>query len=95
MSAAAKLLLIYFCGISAVSAIVTGWDKRAAEKHRWRVPESTLLFLSALGGSAAMYLVMRAIHHKTLHKKFMVGIPVIFALQLLLLFWLLHSGWLL
>lgn len=40
-----------------------------------------LLYLCMLGGGVAMYCTMRIIHHKTRHNKFMVGIPVIIALQ--------------
>jgi uncharacterized membrane protein YsdA (DUF1294 family) len=38
--------------------------------------------ISALGGSVFMYLTMLVIRHKTQHKKFMIGIPVIIFLQL-------------
>ena len=31
-----------------------------------------------------MYLTMRIIRHKTLHKKFMIGIPLIILLQIVL-----------
>ena len=48
--------------------------------------ESALLWLAALGGGPAMYAAMRIIRHKTLHKKFMVGIPVIVLLELLAAF---------
>ena len=50
------------------------------------MPESALLWLAALGGGPAMYAAMRIIRHKTLHKKFMVGIPVIVLLELLAAF---------
>jgi len=56
-------------------------DKGAAKKHRWRTKESTLLIIAALGGSVAMLLTMLIIRHKTKHAKFMVGIPLIIALQ--------------
>ncbi|HIW74911.1 MAG TPA: DUF1294 domain-containing protein [Firmicutes bacterium] len=78
------LLLLYLCAVSLVSAAATVWDKHRAKAHKWRVPEATLLLLAALGGSAAMYLTMRAVRHKTRRRKFMVGIPVIFVLQLAL-----------
>ena len=35
-----------------------------------------------IGGSVAMYISMRIFHHKTKHKRFMIGIPVIIILQL-------------
>ena len=74
--------LIYWGIISLVSVIVTVYDKIAAKsapKHR--TPEKTLLLLAALGGSAAMYITMQLIRHKTKHAKFMIGIPVIMLVQ--------------
>lgn len=70
--------------ISLVSVIVTILDKIKAVTHKWRVKESTLLILSALGGSVAMYITMHIIRHKTRKLKFMLGIPLIFILQLVL-----------
>lgn len=60
------------------------------------IPESTLLLLAALGGSVSMLITMKLIRHKTRKAKFMVGIPVILALQLLLAAALLalYKGWL-
>ena len=77
-----KILFAYLVLINILSVLVTVSDKRRAAKHQWRIPESTLLLLSALGGSLAMFLTMKGIHHKTKHKKFMVGIPVIIFLQI-------------
>ena len=73
---------IYIALISIISFFVCCYDKFAAkhiQKHRTR--ESTLLWLSALGGSVAMLLCMLLIRHKTKHKKFMIGIPLIIILQ--------------
>ena len=79
--------LIYFAVISLISIIVCCYDKIAAKKlpkHRTR--ESTLLWLSAIGGSVAMLLTMLTIRHKTKHMEFMIGIPVIIVLQAALAF---------
>lgn len=76
-----KFLLIYFIAISIISVIVCVADKTRAKKGKWRIKESTLFLLSALGGSAAMYVTMRLIRHKTLHKRFMIGIPLIIIAQ--------------
>ncbi len=79
-----KLIILgYLIAISVISIIVCIYDKWAAKhatKHRTR--EATLLILSALGGSVAMFITMQLIRHKTKHLKFMVGIPVIIVLQL-------------
>ena len=76
-----KIVLIYLAVISLVSVITTAWDKFCAKRDMWRVPEKTLIIMSILGGSVAMYVTMKTIRHKTKHPKFMVGIPVIIFLQ--------------
>ena len=78
-----KIILIYLAVISLISVIVCVYDKVISKKNRveLRIPEKTLLILSALGGSVAMYLAMQITHHKTKHAKFMIGIPVIIILQ--------------
>lgn len=81
-----KYFWYYLVAISAVSLIVTVYDKIAAKRFpRNRIPEATLLLLSVLGGSLVMYITMQIIHHKTLHKKFMIGIPIIMTIQILLI----------
>lgn len=71
----------YFIFISLVSIILTVYDKAAAKRKAHRIPENTLIYIGVLGGAAAEYITMLIIRHKTLHKKFMIGLPVIFILQ--------------
>lgn len=73
--------LVYFGVLSLVTFTVTVLDKIFAVKKMRRVPEATLLTLALFGGALSEYITMRLIRHKTLHKKFMVGLPVIIALQ--------------
>lgn len=78
-------VLAYLLVISIIAICVTAYDKWAAKKRpKHRTPEKTLLLLSALGGSVAMLLTMLSIRHKTKHLKFMIGIPLIIALQIAL-----------
>lgn len=80
------ILAIYLILINLIAVIVTIYDKLCAVKRRWRVKESTLLILSALGGSISMYITMLLIRHKTRHIKFMLGIPLILIFQILIAF---------
>lgn len=80
------LALCYFAGVSLITAIVTALDKYKAKKGKRRIPEATLFILALLGGSVSEYATMRLIRHKTLHKRFMIGLPVIIILQIALLF---------
>lgn len=77
-----KLFNLYFFAINLIAVIITCYDKHCAIKKKWRVKESTLLIISALGGSVGMYITMQTIRHKTKHPKFMVGIPVIIIVQI-------------
>ena len=74
-------IYIYLAAISIYAVIITALDKRRAVHRDWRVKESTLLLVSALGGSVFMLLTMLLIRHKTRHIKFMLGIPLIILLQ--------------
>lgn len=74
----------YFVLISLVTAIVTVVDKSRSKKDAFRIPEKTLFLLALFGGSLAEYLTMRSIRHKTLHKRFMLGLPLIIILQLII-----------
>ena len=75
------LISVYAFIINVYAIALTIHDKRAAKKHRYRVPERRLLLTAALSGCAAMYVTMLIIHHKTRHMKFMIGIPAIFILE--------------
>ena len=80
------IFLIYIAAVSVISFFVCVYDKIAAKKFtKHRTRESTLLWLSALGGSFAMFFTMVAIRHKTKHVKFMLGIPLIIVLQVIAL----------
>lgn len=74
----------YLAWINLIAICVTLWDKRAARRHYKRIPESVLLLLGLIGGRPGMHLAMKAKRHKTLHKKFMIGLPIILTLQILL-----------
>lgn len=80
----------WLIAVNLIGVIVTIHDKLAAMRNAWRVPERTLFLLCILGGCPGVYLTMRMIHHKTLHKRFMIGIPLIFAAQLVICFILWH-----
>ena len=84
------LALIYLLVINITAVAITISDKQKAKKGKWRIKESTLLIVSALGGSVAMYITMKKIRHKTQHNKFMIGIPAIMVAQVLLIIGILY-----
>ena len=78
------LLCLYLLIINALGLLIMLADKEKAKKHLWRIPESTLLTVAVLGGSVGCYAGMRLFHHKTRKPKFYIGIPAIFAVQVLI-----------
>ena len=89
-----SVLIVYIAIISVISIIVCFYDKKISKLNKvaLRTPEKSLLILSALGGSVAMFLTMLLIRHKTKHLKFMVGIPVIMVIQAAMIFALFYFG---
>lgn len=88
-----KFILIYFAVISLLTSIITVYDKKAAKKWtKHRVPEKVLFLLAILGGSLSEYLTMLKIRHKTKHKKFMIGLPIIMVSQVVILWLILTQG---
>ena len=76
--------MYYLFAINIVSFFLYGIDKYKAKKNKWRISEATLLMIAVIGGSIGAWVGMRIWHHKTMHKKFKYGIPVIIIFQVAL-----------
>ena len=87
-----KLLIAYLLLINALGFGLMLLDKWKAKKNCWRIRESTLMLVAALGGSVGSLLGMYTVRHKTKHLKFTFGIPLILVAQCLLAVLLLAYG---
>ena len=67
-------------------------DKRKAIKKKYRIPEKTLFGIAIIGGSLGSYIGMRIFRHKTRHWYFAYGIPLIYAIQIIVLYFVLESS---
>lgn len=76
-----NVIALSLLAINAITFFVYGIDKWKAKRGKWRIPEATLLWLAAIGGSIGAWLGMKVWHHKTKHKKFKYGVPLIFILH--------------
>lgn len=72
---------IWLTAVSLAAAMMTAWDKHAAKKRQRRLPERVLWFTALCGGSLAMWLTMQLVRHKTRHRSFMWGLPVLMVAQ--------------
>ena len=81
-------IICYLLAVNIVTFLLYGIDKYKAKKGKWRISEATLLTMAAIGGSIGAWAGMRLWHHKTMHKKFKYGIPVIIIMQIALVVYL-------
>ena len=76
----------YLAGLQIIAFFLFALDKLLARHKKWRISENTLLLSALFGGSIGALASMYLFRHKTRHKKFTWGIPLILILQFLLFF---------
>ena len=79
-----KYFLLYLLLINAAAFLLMLVDKIKAKKNRWRIPERPMILSAAFGGSIGALLGMYTFRHKTKHIKFIVGMPLILAAQIVI-----------
>ena len=88
-----QIILIYLVAMNVVTFFMYGIDKWKAKRSKWRIPETTLSGMAVIGGSIGAWLGMRVWHHKTMHKKFQLGIPLIIVAQIALVIWIISKSY--
>ena len=86
-----NIILGYLLAVNIATFFLYGIDKYKAKKGQWRISEATLLLMAVIGGSIGAWVGMRIWHHKTMHKKFKYGIPLIIIFQVALALYLLTN----
>lgn len=80
-----EIILFVLLIINVLTFAVYAWDKHVSKlTNARRIPEKTLLLWAAFGGSIGALAAMYTLRHKTLHKKFTIGVPVILIIQIIL-----------
>ncbi|MFR5876954.1 MAG: DUF1294 domain-containing protein [Eubacterium sp.] len=76
-----KYILIYFISVNFFGILINLADKNRAKHNKWRIRESTLWLIGIIGGASGTYITMKTIRHKTKHKSFMIGMPMLMVIQ--------------
>ena len=77
-------IFLFLIVVNIIGFVLFGIDKRRAIKHAWRIPEKTLFGVAIIGGSVGATLGMHLFRHKTKHMSFVIGMPMILAIQMTL-----------
>lgn len=86
------LFVGYLIAVNLLGIALMGIDKQKAKKRKWRIPERTLFLCALLGGSAGAWAGMYLFRHKTRHWYFVVGMPLVLAVQIAVAVWLSNGG---
>ena len=83
---------LYIVGWFVVSSLVgfmsMSIDKGRAKHNRRRISENMLFFGALIGGACGSFIGMQFFHHKTKHVKFIVGMPLMIALNAVMYYYL-------
>ena len=88
-----KIIEIYLLLVNFLGILLTISDKKRAKHEAWRIRERTFFLVSAVGGSIGTYAAMRLFHHKTKHRRFMIGLPLLILAQVILVLVVWRWGW--
>ena len=72
------LFIVWNVAVFAVYSI----DKNRAKKGSRRISEKTLLLLAAFLGGLGALVGMKILRHKTKHKQFTIGVPLLLLLNI-------------
>jgi uncharacterized membrane protein YsdA (DUF1294 family) len=86
------IFLYYFLVINLIGVFIMYSDKQKSRKGKWRTPENTIFVIASAFGALGVFIGMRMFRHKTKHNKFVIGIPLILAVQLFIFFKYIFSG---
>ena len=84
-------IIAYFAAVNLIGYASMGIDKYRAQNHKWRISEAMLFFFAIIGGSVGSIIGMKFFRHKTKHKKFTIGLPIILLIQIAIVIYLIVS----
>ncbi|WFE13135.1 DUF1294 domain-containing protein [Bacillus atrophaeus] len=74
-------VLIYIMLINVCGFWIMGADKKRAQQHRWRISEERIWLVAIAFGTLGVWLGMQTFRHKTKHRSFMYGVPLLLVIE--------------
>lgn len=88
----AQFILLLVMIVNGAAFIIYALDKWLAGKNLRRVPEKYLFLLAIIGGSVGAWSSMLMFRHKTKHRTFSIGIPIILFLQIVIFIFIISKS---
>ncbi len=67
-------------------------DKCFAKNNMYRISEKTIFLIAIMGGSIGSIIGMYQFRHKTKHRQFTIGLPVVIFTQIMILIYYIWEG---
>lgn len=80
-------LIYYELTINLLAFVLCGIDKYQAKRGQWRIPEWRLIHMALFGGGVGALFGMYVWRHKTQHKLFVIGVPLLVILHFVFLYY--------
>ncbi|HOV27598.1 MAG TPA: DUF1294 domain-containing protein [Pseudobacteroides sp.] len=81
-------IIVILSIINLIAFAISGMDKYKARHKKRRISERTLFLFGIIGGCPGLYMSFLLFGHKTKHLRFMLGIPLIFIIQVVAVYML-------
>ncbi|GLO66811.1 MULTISPECIES: DUF1294 domain-containing protein [Oceanobacillus] len=82
-------ILYYLVAANIIGFVMMYIDKKKAVRRHYRIPERTFWLLGIIGGSVGIYIGMQSFRHKTKHRSFTIGMPVLIVINVISFSWIL------
>lgn len=86
MNTALWVVLLHMVMVNITTLCVYIYDKKAARKQAWRVPEKTLHAYALIGGTPAAMLARKFLRHKSAKRSFLIKSWIILVVQITVIF---------
>ena len=70
-------MIYYLIFINIMGLLSMYLDKYFSKNNMYRISEKSLFFIAILGGSIGSIIGMYQFRHKTKHRQFTIGLPII------------------
>lgn len=79
-----EFMNIYLLLINSLGILIFKIDKQRAFRNKWRIPERSLWLVAYFGGALGCWIGMKRYRHKTKHRTFKYGLPILLFIQIII-----------